>query len=125
MASFGLPWNMPQSMRMRARSVTSRNWEPVTVVAPPRKWISIRAVSQDGCGGAAGATLREVATTSHWKRAIIRPARGGRRHVRRNDWNVRTTSWWMNLVATGSRAEHAGADVGLYDAATGGGASEW
>src|SRR2546422_3771885 len=85
-------------MRMRARAVTSRNWEPVTVVAPPRKWISIRAVSQDGCGGAAGATLREVATTSHW---------------------------WMNLVATGSRAEHAGADVGLYDAATGGGASEW
>src|SRR5436190_21995367 len=82
MASFGLPWNMPQSMRMRARSVTSRNWEPVTVVAPPRKRISIRAVSQDGCGGAAGATLGEAATTSHWKRAIIRPARGGRRHVR-------------------------------------------
>ena len=40
--SFGLPWNMPQSMRTRARSVTSRNCEPVTVVAPPRKWISIR-----------------------------------------------------------------------------------
>ena len=39
--SFGLPWNMPQSMRTRARSVTSRNCEPVTVVAPPRKWMSI------------------------------------------------------------------------------------
>ena len=37
--SFGLPWNIPQSMRTRARSVTSRNCEPVTVVAPPRKWI--------------------------------------------------------------------------------------
>ena len=37
--SFGLPWNMPQSIRTRARSVSRRNWEPVTVVAPPRKWI--------------------------------------------------------------------------------------
>src|SRR3954454_6095355 len=41
MDSFGLPWNIPQSMRTRARLVSSRNWEPVTVVAPPRKWISI------------------------------------------------------------------------------------
>ena len=41
--SFGLPWNMPQSMRTLARSVTSRNWEPVTVVAPPRKWICMGA----------------------------------------------------------------------------------
>ncbi len=39
--SFGLPWNMPQSMSTRARSVTSRNCDPVTVVAPPRKWMSI------------------------------------------------------------------------------------
>ena len=37
--SLGLPWNIPQSMRTRARSVSSRNCEPVTVVAPPRKWI--------------------------------------------------------------------------------------
>src|SRR5687767_1312986 len=37
--SLGLPWNMPQSIRTRARSVSRRNWEPVTVVAPPRKWI--------------------------------------------------------------------------------------
>src|SRR5215210_6088622 len=35
--SFGLPWNIPQSMRIRARSVVSRNLEPVTVFAPPRK----------------------------------------------------------------------------------------
>ena len=35
--SFGLPWNIPQSMRTCARSVTSRYCEPVTVVAPPRK----------------------------------------------------------------------------------------
>src|SRR6516162_7270053 len=34
--SFGLPWNMPQSTRMRARSVVSRYCEPVTVVAAPR-----------------------------------------------------------------------------------------
>jgi len=40
-------------------------------------------VSQDGCGGAAGATLREVATTSHWKRAIIRQhEEGGVRRLR-------------------------------------------
>src|SRR6478736_8973479 len=37
--SFGLPWNIPQSIRTRARSVTSRNCEPVTVVAPPRNWM--------------------------------------------------------------------------------------
>ena len=37
--SFGLPWNIPQSTRTFARSVVRRNWEPVTVVAPPRKWI--------------------------------------------------------------------------------------
>src|SRR3954465_8187536 len=41
--SFGLPWNMPQSMRTFARSVVSRNCEPVTVVAPPRNWICIHA----------------------------------------------------------------------------------
>src|SRR5918997_5682471 len=29
---------MPQSMRTRARPVSSRNWDPVTVVAPPRNW---------------------------------------------------------------------------------------
>src|SRR5262245_24824942 len=39
MDSLGLPWNIPQSMRIRARSVVSRNCEPVTVVAPPRNWI--------------------------------------------------------------------------------------
>ena len=36
--SLGLPWNMPQSMSTRARSVVKRNWDPVTVVAPPRNW---------------------------------------------------------------------------------------
>src|SRR5438034_8518800 len=41
MASFGLPWKRPQSTRTRARPVSSRYWEPVTVVAPPRKWRSI------------------------------------------------------------------------------------
>src|SRR5260221_1560898 len=40
MDSFGLPWNMPQSIRIRARPVVSRYWDPVTVVAPPRNWIS-------------------------------------------------------------------------------------
>jgi hypothetical protein len=33
-------------MRMRARAVESRKREPVTVVAPPRKWRSIRGVCQ-------------------------------------------------------------------------------
>ena len=42
--SFGLPWNIPQSIRTRARSVSSRNCEPVTVVAPPRKWICMAAM---------------------------------------------------------------------------------
>src|SRR4051812_40794551 len=37
MASFGLPWKSPQSIRMRALSVSSRNCEPVTVVAAPKK----------------------------------------------------------------------------------------
>src|SRR5215471_19713608 len=32
---------MPQSMSTRARSVVSRNCEPVTVVAPPRNWMSM------------------------------------------------------------------------------------
>ena len=36
-ASFGLPWNIPQSIRTRARPVVSRKREPVTVLAPPRK----------------------------------------------------------------------------------------
>src|SRR5215207_3425657 len=35
--SLGLPWNIPQSIRTRARSVVSRKREPVTVLAPPRK----------------------------------------------------------------------------------------
>ena len=38
----GLPWNIPQSMRTGA-AVSSRNWEPVTVVAPPRNWICMHA----------------------------------------------------------------------------------
>ena len=41
--SLGLPWNIPQSMRTRARSVVSRNCEPVTVVAPPRNWMCMAA----------------------------------------------------------------------------------
>jgi len=35
--SLGLPWNIPQSMRTRAREVSSRYCDPVTVRAPPRK----------------------------------------------------------------------------------------
>ncbi len=35
--SFGLPWNMPQSMSTLARAVLRRKRDPVTVVAPPRK----------------------------------------------------------------------------------------
>ena len=31
----GEPWNSPQSTITRARSVDTRNWEPVTVVARP------------------------------------------------------------------------------------------
>ena len=42
--SFGLPWNIPQSMRTRARSVVRRNCEPVTVVAAPRNWSCIGGV---------------------------------------------------------------------------------
>src|SRR5215207_3202174 len=37
MTSLGLPWNIPQSIRTRARSVVRRKREPVTVLAPPRK----------------------------------------------------------------------------------------
>src|SRR5207247_313996 len=39
--SFGLPWNMPQSMRIFARFVVRRNCDPVTVVAAPRNRNSI------------------------------------------------------------------------------------
>src|SRR5690349_2260360 len=39
MTSLGPPWNMPQSMRIRARDVVRRKRDPVTVVAPPRKLI--------------------------------------------------------------------------------------
>src|SRR5436190_18977086 len=35
---------MPQSTSTRARSVVSRNCEPVTVVAPPRNWMSMVAM---------------------------------------------------------------------------------
>src|SRR5436309_3757668 len=54
MASFGLPWNIPQSIRTRARPVSSRYWEPVTVVAPPRKWRSICGVCIGRSGFARG-----------------------------------------------------------------------
>ena len=43
-ASCGEPWKRPQSMTTLARSVSSRNWEPVTVVAAPR---NVRRM--DGC----------------------------------------------------------------------------
>src|SRR6266511_940114 len=39
--SFGLPWNIPQSMRIWDWPAVSRNWEPVTVVAAPRNCSSI------------------------------------------------------------------------------------
>src|SRR5450759_5912365 len=39
---------MPQSTRTVARSVVSRNWDPVTVLAAPRKWMSMRAYCHFG-----------------------------------------------------------------------------
>ena len=42
MDSSGPPWNMPQSTSTRARPVSTRWREPVTVRAPPRKVSSIR-----------------------------------------------------------------------------------
>src|SRR5262245_50014448 len=47
-ASLGLPWNMPQSIRTFAADVSSRNCDPVTVVAPPRKWSFIRRIVPRG-----------------------------------------------------------------------------
>ena len=45
-------------MRTLARSVISRNWDPVTVLAAPRKWISMRPychlAAESVCGFAAG-----------------------------------------------------------------------
>src|SRR5689334_9912323 len=56
MTSLGPPWNMPQSIRTRARSVVRRKRDPVTVVAPPRKlictWASLEADDRvEGYGG--------------------------------------------------------------------------
>ena len=57
--SFGPPWNIPQSTRMRAWPVSRRNWLPVTVVAAPRKWRSMaRMVPPPGAEDRPRAGLR-------------------------------------------------------------------
>ena len=53
-------------MRTRARPVSSRNCEPVTVVAPPRKWMSIGRI----------VPRRRVAGIIPGRRAPARHARG-------------------------------------------------
>src|SRR6185436_10734199 len=67
--SFGLPWNMPQSTRTFARSVAMRNVEPVTVVAPPRKVMSIARMVT---GRAVGRVSRraEPASRHRYGRAV-------------------------------------------------------
>ena len=91
---FGLPWNIPQSISTFARSVVSRNVEPVTVVAPPRKVMSIACM-------VTGPTVRRA--SRHEERASRR--RYGREasdegaHLR----SGRARRWrWPRTATTGS-----------------------
>src|SRR4029079_10085768 len=84
--SLGPPWDIPQSIRIRAWSVTSRNWEQVKVVAPPRNWISTgaschasRAAFIRGRGEVAGSPASaEVLAASDPGQAVPTPDRADR-----------------------------------------------
>ena len=61
MTSFGLPWNIPQSIRTLARAVVSRKRDPVTVRAPPRK---VSCIARECATRRIAGTARRAARTS-------------------------------------------------------------